>query len=87
MTEGRCEDTTESSLRGVLTVHSYWVGAQTLWQVNYRIRMSGRGTGVDTFPQVNSMIRMYTFYVCIGGSHWGSHMGSHGGSHVSLGFL
>ena len=43
--EGRCEDTTESSLRGVLTVHSYWVGAQMLWQVNYRIRMSGRGTG------------------------------------------
>ena len=39
------------------------------------------GYRIDTFPQVNSMIRMYMFYVCIWGSHWGSHRGSHGGSH------
>jgi len=45
--------------------------------------MSGQGTEVDTLPQVNSMIRMYMFYVYIWGSHWGSHWCSH----VSLGFL
>ena len=98
MTEGRCEDTTESSLRGVLTVHSYWVGAQMLWQVNYRIRMSGRGTGWirshKSTPWYVCIRFMYVFGVLIGVliwvlmgvlmCHWSSHEGTSGHKRARL---